>query len=144
MPHALAVPLVVELPVEVDPLDPAFGQLCVGAVVDCEPDVVDWDAVFVVDVPLVTANTGVNDMIPAIVAIARSVSAGMLFLLNLNSNFLFHLHLTKRESRSYPISENLPRLLENRPRMSRGLCRPYRGKENSAKSELGAFVFFLR
>ena len=48
-----------------------------------------------VDVLLVAANAGVNDMIPAIVAIARSISAGMLFLLNLNSNSLFHLQLTK-------------------------------------------------
>ena len=76
-----------------------------------------------VDVPLVAANAGVNDTIPAMVAIARSINTGMLFLSNLNSNFLFHLQLTKKgkpvvtdfREESKIARESLP----NEPRIAR-------------------------
>ena len=63
-----------------------------------------------VDVPLVAANAGVNDTIPAMVAIARSINTGMLFLSNLNSNFLFHLQLTKKGN---PVVIQFPRRIKD-------------------------------
>jgi hypothetical protein len=66
--------------------------------------------VLAVDVLSVAANAGVNDAIPAMVAMTRSTSAGMLFLLSLNSNFLFHLQLTKKEN---PVVIQFPRSIQD-------------------------------